>query len=197
MLEYLNGTMNQGMLFKQEGDIYVNCYVDASFNCHEDARGHMGFVIYPDMIGSSGVLIKSIKQKHVADSSAEAELMALHECVKHLIYIVSIYEELGYPQLGVPVMQDNQAVIKLSNTEPINFKGRSKFINRKYFGVHEYVTSGEIELVYVGTDTNVADFLTKALTGGKFKRFRIDILGTSANIVRGEEHNELTDIDSV
>ena len=166
-----------------------------SFNCHTNARGHMGFIIFPDPIGSSGVVIKSTKQKHVADSSAEAELMALHECVKYLIYIMSIYEELGYKQVGVPVQQDNQAVIKLSNSEPINFKGRSKFINRKYFSVHEYVTNGDIELIYVGTDTNVADFLTKSLSGTKFRRFRIDIMGSLDNITRGQEHNDVNKND--
>ena len=135
-------------------------------------------------------MVKSTKQKHIADSSAEAELMALHECVKHLLYVISIYEELGYPQHGAPVYQDNQAVIKISSTEPTVFKGRSKLINRKYFSVHEYVTSGDIELVYVGTDTNVADFLTKALTGDKFRRFRIDIMGTEEDIMRGSSHSD-------
>ena len=77
----------------------------------------------------------------------------------------------------------------MSTTEPTTFKGRSKLINRKYFSVHEYVSSGEIELVYVGTDINVADFLTKALTGDKFKRFRIDVMGSLEDITRGYPHN--------
>ena len=188
ILKFLNGTIADGIIYRSEGNLNVNCYVDASFNCHHDAKGHYGFIIYPDLIGSSGVLFKSGKQKHVADSSAESELMALHECVKHLIYVMSFYEELGFKQIGVHVQQDNQAVIKLSKDEPINFKGRSKFINRKYFSVHEYVTSGDIELVYVGTDVNVADYLTKALTGSKFRRFRIDIMGSINDINRGEDH---------
>ena len=190
ILHYFNRTINYGLIYKSEGEIHVNCFVDASFNSHYDARGHEGFIIFPDLVGSAGILVKSIKQKHVADSSAEAELMALHECVKHLIYIISIYEELGFHQIGVPVFQDNQAVIKISSSESTTFKGRSKFINRKYFSVHEYVSSGEIELVYVGTDTNVADFLTKALTGDKFKRFRIDIMGSLQDIKRGQAHSD-------
>ena len=190
ILEYLHRTPDHGIMFKSEGEIYVNSYVDASFNSHWDARGHQGFVIFPDLVGSGAIFIKSAKQKHVADSSAEAELMALHECVKHLMYVISIYEELGFVQRGVPVYQDNQAVIKISSTEPTVFKGRSKLINRKYFSVHEYVTSGEIKLVYVGTDSNVADFLTKALMGDKFRRFRIDIMGTGDDICRGDSHSD-------
>lgn len=188
ILEFLNGTQSDGITFRSEGMLSVNCYVDASFDCYSDAKGHSGFVIFPDVIGSSAIMVKSMKQKVVADSSAEAEIIALHECVKNLMYVASIYEELGYKQTGIPVQQDNQAVIKLSSKAPVTFKGRSKFINRKYFSVHQYVTSGEIELVYVGTDVNVADYLTKALAGGKFKRFRIDILGSKHDLVRGHVH---------
>ena len=39
-------------------------------------------------------------------------------------------------------------------------------------------------MVFVGTDDNVADFLTKALMGGKFKRFRVDIMGTQDELAR-------------
>ena len=152
--------------------------------------GHTGYVIFPDGIGSSGIMYKSIKQKRVADSSTEAELMALHESVQHLIYIASIYEELGYKQSNIPVYQDNKATIHLASSQQVNFKGKSKFISRKYFGVHQYVDDGSIKLVYVGTDKNVSDYLTKALFGNKFLRFRVDIMGSIDNITHGEEHPE-------
>ena len=61
----------------------------------------------------------------------------------------------------------------------VTFKGRSKFINRKYFSVHEHMESEELRLVHVGTDDNVSDFLTKALMGEKFHRFRVDVMGTN------------------
>jgi len=165
---------------------------------HSDAN-FTEFVIFPDNIGSSGIMYKSIKQKRVADSSAEAKLMALHESVKHLIYINSIYyEELGYCMRGISVFQDNKATIQMSSSKMVNYKGKSKLINRKYFGVHQYVEDGSIKLVYIGTDKNVADFLTKALTGNKFLRFRIDIMGSSSDIQRGDNHDDLiSDYQSV
>ena len=122
---------------------------------------------------------KSIKQKVVANSSAEAELIALHECTQNLVWGIAVAEELGHPQCGVEVLQDNLATMKMASTEPVTFKGRSKFINRKYFSVHENVESGELKLVHVGTDDNVSDFLTKALMGEKFHRFRVDVMGTN------------------
>ena len=180
--EYLYGTQNLGLVFRAEGELCVNAYVDASFNCHPNARSHSGFAIFPDMCGSAAIMAKSMKQKGVADSSAESELIALHEMVQHLLWVISLAEELGYPQRGVKINEDNQAVITMINKEQVNYRGRSKFINRKFFSVHQHVESGEIALVYVGTDSNVADFLTKALMGEKFGRFRVDIMGTAEEL---------------
>jgi hypothetical protein len=36
--------------------------------------------------------------------------------------------------------------------------------------------------VHIGTDLNIADFLTKALLGEKFGRFRIGIMGTAEEL---------------
>ena len=191
ILKYLYGTKDEGMIYKSNGEIQLNCYIDASFNCHHDARGHSGYVIFADNIGSAGIMYKSVKQKRVADSSAEAELLALHDSIQYLMYIAELFEELGYKQVGIPVYQDNKATIQLSSREPVNFKGKSKFINRKFFGVHQYVEDGTLELVYVGTDYNVSDFLTKALIGNKFARFRIDIMGNATDFERGANHEDI------
>ena len=165
------------MIFRCEGDLIANCFVDASFNCHPGAKGHTGYVVYTDVVGSAAIVSRSVIQKCVAQSSMEAELVALHEAVIHLLWCANIMEEFGYEQQGIKVFEDNQAAIRMSKERPVNFKGRSKFIDRKYFGVHSYVESGKLELVFVGTDDNVADFLTKALSGGKFKKFRLSIMG--------------------
>lgn len=183
IVEYLNGSRDECLKFRGDGEINVNAYCDASFCCHPDAKGQTGFLIYADLVGSAAVLVKSGKQKTVADSSAEAELIAAHECVQNLLWVIAVAEELGYPQKGVPVKQDNQATIKMASNEQVCFKGKSKFINRKYFSVHEHVESGELEMVYVGTEENVADFLTKMLTGGKFRRFRVDVMGQMSESV--------------
>lgn len=184
ILEYLNGTRDLSLVFRHEGELHLNGFVDASFNCHPDARGHTGFVIFPDLVGSSSVLSKSLKQKSVADSSAEAELIALHESVQHLLWVIRLAEELGFSQTGVPLHGDNQATLAMASKEQVTFKGRSKFINRKFFSVHQHVEDGTLKLVFVGTDDNIADFLTKAVMGGKFHRFRIDVMGSVTGTTR-------------
>ena len=101
----------------------------------------------------------------------------MHEAINHIIWCSNILSELGYSQRGITIYEDNQAAIRMTKDAPVNFKGRSKFIDRRYFGIHSFVESGEIKLEYVCTDENIADYLTKALAGNKFSKFRISIMG--------------------
>lgn len=180
LLKYLNGTINDGLVFNCQSKWKLWMSVDASFNHHWDCKGHSGFLIYGSDAESmnAAVLVKSFKQKSMADSSTEAELIALHEGVKHLGWISKVYEEMGMKaEQEIEIQQDNQACIQLSSQNPVNFRGRSKFIDRKYFSVYEYVRSGEVKLVFTGTDDMISDFLTKALNGSKYRRFKVMIMG--------------------
>ena len=65
------------------------------------------------------------------------------------------------------------------------FKGRSKFIDRFFFGVYEHVENGNIELLYIGTEEQIADFFTKVIIGSKFKGLRYSIMGCESYEDRG------------
>lgn len=174
--KYLNATKDEYLVFKYGGDIKLSAFVDASFMTHRDMRGHTGYCIFADAIGSAAILFRSVKQKTVADSSTEGEVIALHELVQHLIWVISIYESMGMDiAKPIPVHNDNRSNLLLHSKDHVNFKGRSKYISRKYFSVYEHVENGTLSLVWTGTDDLVADFLTKAIQGGKFKKFKVMI----------------------
>ena len=179
ILEYLKGTQLNSITYSTEGTLKVNAYVDSSFNTHWDAKGHTGFAIFPDFKLSAAIIVKSSKHQSTADSSTEAELMALHDAMKYITWIADVYEELGYNVKPVETFQDNKSAITLSSEEAINFRGKSKFINRKYFGIYEHLMNGDAILTHIGTDEMIADVLTKALVGEKFKRFSIALLGNN------------------
>ena len=65
----------------------------------------------------------------------------------------------------------------MSIDKQVGFKGRSKFIDRKFFGVYEHVENGSIKLLYIGTEEQIADFFTKVIIGKKFKTLRYSIMG--------------------
>ena len=54
-------------------------------------------------------------------------------------------------------------------------------MNRALFKVNENVEAGEIVMIYENTEDLVADFLTKAVHGERFKIFRARVLGMSNN----------------
>ena len=177
IVQYLHSTNNQALIFKRDGKIKLRMYVDASFQTHRDTKGHSGFILFADE-GSAGVLFKSKKQQCVSDSSTEAELISLHEGVKQLIWMAKVFDILGVKdQYPIDVYEDSQSAIMISSDEVVNFKGRSKFIDRKYFSVYEHVQNGKIKLLYVGTESMIADFFTKVIVGKKFESLRYSIMG--------------------
>ena len=176
VLKYLNGSRRKGLRYKSSGAIKLRMFVDAGFQTHQDAKGHTGFVIFPDS-SSAGVLFKCLKQRSVSQSSAEAELISLHEAVTYLNWVSSIYDDLGFHCQPIPVYEDNKSTIMMSIDKQVGFKGRSKFIDRKFFGVYQHVENGSIELLYIGTEEQIADFFTKVIIGEKFNTLRYSIMG--------------------
>jgi hypothetical protein len=64
----------------------------------------------------------------------------------------------------------NQSSIKLTENEKSSH--RTKHIDTKYYFARDLVSNGKIELKYVPTDDNIADFFTKPLKTIKLKKFR-------------------------
>ena len=92
--------------------------------------------------------------------------------------MANILEELGVKdQYPIDVFEDSKSAIHMSTNETVNFRGRSKFIDRKFFSIYQHVEDGKINLVYVGTESMIADFFTKALVGNKFTSFKFSIMG--------------------
>ena len=103
------------------------------------------------------------KQKSIALSSCESEIIALSEAAKDVVYLRKFTRGL-VPKLppGATVLStDNKAARDLSyNPE---HHGRSKHIARRHFFIRDMVESQEIVVPLVNTSDNDADFFTKPL----------------------------------
>ncbi len=173
VLAYLKNTKDLGMIFT--GTVFNPAvYIDASFNIHNDAKSQTGFVCRLNL-DSAPILCKSYKQKTVATSSCMAELIALHEGTNHALWFNRLLNFLGYVNSSMKVYQDNQATMSLANGGPA--RGKSKWINVKYFAVKEHIDNNTISLEYIPSNDNIADILTKAIHGSKFIELRNKLLG--------------------
>ena len=73
--------------------------------------------------------------------------------------------------------QDNQAAIRLHENGVMSRKKGSRHIDIRFIFKKDRVDSGEVEIAFCGTEDMVADFQSKPLQGGVFRRFRDAIMG--------------------
>ncbi len=176
IMRYIKATRHEGLRFT-DSKIKISMYCDASFNVHEDRKSQSGYIIFLND-DSSPILFKSKKQSSLAQSSTEAEIIALFEGVRHLTLLVNLLQELGIDvNKPIPVWEDNMAVIELISSDKI-LKGNARFIDRKYFATRDNVLNGDICLHYVDTADQIADCLTKAISGQRFQTFKKILHGT-------------------
>jgi len=174
LLEYLNKTKELGIIFRR-GTQQVSSYIDASYNTHVDGKSHSGAVCKLNDT-SAAVACKSTKQKTTADSSCAAEIIALSTYAKMAVWYKNLLKALGMKVDYITVHQDNKATIQLATSGP-TARGKSKWMDIKYFVVKELVDTNQITIKYCPTKDNIADILTKPLTGQLFIDLRNKLLG--------------------
>jgi hypothetical protein len=169
-LAYLIRTRDKGLVLRRGvsgAPLQLRCYVDASYLTHADSsQSHSGYCLSFGDIGS--FYSKSSVIKLVSTSSTHAELRALYACTVDILYLIHLCDELHRP-LSLPaiVMVDNQPLLDLTKDVSPRSK-RSKHFLMMVDWIREQITVGYIELLKVSTAHNVADILTKIVTGGAF-----------------------------
>ena len=118
LLRYLKGTKTLGLLYTQLND--TNCiigYADADFGGDlDDRKSTPGYVI---MRNNGPLSWKSKKQTITAQSTAEAELIALNFAARDVAWISQIHDDMGKKnQYPITIFEDNQSAIACRN--PIN-----------------------------------------------------------------------------
>ena len=113
-------------------------------------------------------------------------LQLLTETAKEAKYYSEFTTELGFPAKDpTSVYVDNTATIDLSyNPE---FHSRTKHIDRRHFYVRELVEQHTIQVKYVNTAENLADFFTKPLPPKNFFKLRDRIMNISSKYIRNAE----------
>ena len=176
VIGYLDNTINLGLTCHVT-DLSLHAYMDASWACHADLKGHSGIMI---TIGHYGfpILCKSTKQKVVTRSSTEAELVCLFSGMDILLYVRRIGQFLDITsKVALPVYQDNTSTITMAYMGKGSAQSNSKFMDLKYFWIKEQLDKGLLRLVYLDTDSMPADFFASPRTGSSFRHFRSIIMG--------------------
>ena len=170
ILGYLKGTINYGLSFNRNNSI--KAYSDADYAGDETTRkSTTGYII---TIGNTPISWCSKLQNCVSTSTAEAEYYSLSECSKQCIWYMSFLNELGFNIETIEINTDNKAAIFISENNLINQK--TKHIDIRYHYIRELISNNKIKLKYIESKNNIADGLTKYLSGSQMTTFRNNIL---------------------
>ena len=186
VLRYIKGTKTKGITFSTKSNSTLAAYIkfptssnplaltDANWGPQDQSvprptdtettldlfksRSLSGFIVW----GHGPIHWISKRQTLTARSSAEAEIVATDECVKFLLHLRNVCDDLNIQSILSPgpitVYNDNAACIKWSRN--MTMKGL-RYIQIRENAVREAVQAKIIHLQHIDGKINIADLFTK------------------------------------
>ena len=203
ILRYLNSTKDKGMYIKPNKSLTIDCYVDADFAglwkseddqdplCVKSRSGFlitfMGCPLHWQSKLQTQIALSTMESEYIALSQAMREIIGFREILKEIYAQVLLsseeYDTLDFRTISktfgeIPVStvhEDNEACLKFASVPKMS--PRTKHIAIPYHFFRSRVANGEIKIVGVTTDNQLADQFTKGLSQDKFLRDRYRLIG--------------------
>jgi hypothetical protein len=162
VLRYLKRTRDYMLTYRRSESLEIIGYSDSDFAGCQDSRKSTSGYIY--LLAGGAVSWRSAKQTLVASSTMAAEFVACYEAsnqgiwLRNLVTGLRIVEGIERP---LKLFCDNKSAVLYSNNNRSSTK--SKHIDIKFLVVKERVQSGQISIEHLGTNSMIADPLTKGL----------------------------------
>ncbi|GJT68403.1 hypothetical protein Tco_1019883 [Tanacetum coccineum] len=162
---YMQQSYNMGLWYPKDSGFELIAYSDANHvGCHDDCKSTSGGLQF---LGEKLVNWSSKKQDCTAMSTAEAEYVSLSACCAQVIWIRTQLLDYGYKLNKILMYCDSKSTIAIS-CNPVQHS-RTKHIDIRYHFIKEHVEKGMVESYFVGTEYQLADLFTKALSKERFQ----------------------------
>jgi len=147
IIRYLYTTRDIGLLYSSKRDV-VDGYCDSDYAGDTNSgKSTSGYIFY---LANGPISWKSKLQSVIAQSTTEAEFIAINLASKEAIYIIHLLKELGYYKQSIfPLYTDNNGALLLAKN-PV-FHERTKHINVKYYYIRDLIETQTIDLLYINT----------------------------------------------
>ena len=181
IMRYTRHTPDHGLLFQSTGKTpadpwNVAAHVDSDWaSCKATRRSRTGWLI---RLNNDLICFGSKLQSAVTLSSAEAEYMALAMVVKMLLWLINIIEGIPgqFVRLPIPIFEDNRPCINLANNHAAAKYTRHIGIAHHFLREHCYGGNKTFRLVWVDSEHQSADGMTKPKPKGDFIKFRDSVV---------------------
>ena len=118
----------------------------------------------------------SRQQRTVALSTAEAEINALTDLGRDIVWFRRLLSDLGMPLSNpTPALEDSKSAIKW--TDESASWSKTRHIDTSFHKLREWKRSGVLTIEYCHTAAQLADQLTKSLPTETHRRLANKILG--------------------
>ena len=167
VMRYLKRTKDYMLTYRRSDRLEIIGYTDSDFaGCQDSKRSTSGYVY---MLAGGAISWRSAKQTLIASSTMAAEFIACYEASNHGIWLRNFVTGLRVVdgiERPLKIFCDNKSAVLYSNNNRSSTK--SKHIDIKFLVVKERVQSGQISIEHIGTNSMLADPLTKGLTPKAF-----------------------------
>jgi len=171
ILKYLKGTTNVGLWYPNESNIVLSGFSDSNYaGCKLDKKSTSGTC---HLLGSSLISWNSKKQACVVLSTVEAEYIAAGHACAQSIWLKHQLMDYGVKLEKVPLYCDNTSAINLTKN-PIQHS-KTKHIEIRHHFIRDHIEKGDIEIVFVKTENQLADLFTKSLARDRFNKLRTEL----------------------
>uniref|UniRef100_A0A2N9GPK3 Integrase catalytic domain-containing protein n=1 Tax=Fagus sylvatica TaxID=28930 RepID=A0A2N9GPK3_FAGSY len=163
VLRYLKYTLNYGVHYTRYPAV-LEGYSDANWiSDTNDTKSTSGYVF---TLGGAAVSWKSSKQTCIARSTIESEFIALDKAGEEAEWLRHFLEDMPMWTKPVPpicIHCDSQSAI--GRAQSYMYNGKSRHIRRRHNTVRQLLSNGIISIDYIKSKDNIADPLTKGLSG--------------------------------
>jgi hypothetical protein len=168
ILRYLAGTCDYGITYRKPAipQTPLLGFADAAFANEEGRKSTTGVVF---LSAGGAILWKSKKQTLSAQSTTEAEYIAIATGANEARWLRNLYYELGWlSDLPTPIRCDNTGALSLSDN-PYQTQ-RTRHIDLKWHTIRQLVTGRIVSTHYCPDADQTADVLTKPIPRLKHKK---------------------------
>jgi hypothetical protein len=168
IMRYLRFTPEFGLWYSSSSVLSLCGYSDADFvGCHLERKSTSGTCQF---LGTSLVSWSSRKQSSVAQSTTEAEYVAVASCCSQLLWMMATLRDFGLDFHHVPLLCDSTSAISVAKNPVLHSK--TKHIDVRFHFLRDHYEKGDIDLRHVATHRQLADILTKPLDQSTFAHLR-------------------------
>nr|GFA85418.1 retrovirus-related Pol polyprotein from transposon TNT 1-94 [Tanacetum cinerariifolium] len=161
IFRYLKDTIHMGLWYSKDTGFELTAFSDSDHaGCLDSRKSTSGGI---QLLGGDKLVSWSSKKQDCTSMSfADAEYVSLSACCTQVLWMRTQLIDYGFHFDKIPMYCDSKAAIAIS-CNPVQYS-RTKHIDVIYHFIEEKVKKGIVELFFVGTEYQLADLFTKALS---------------------------------